>query len=147
MPENYQIHGFVVEDNDLRHFVATYLPTNELYVMTVEVTYSSSASSNLDYKFVVSQQKKIPKTMVLQPELLVKSIDSDSLPGSSTKGKRILLAGTSVSSPPHIFFAIYNTLYNVTEFLWEQSDNDTHREIVKAVEIDKNNNQGIIIST
>ena len=84
----------------------------------------------------------IPKTVALQPDIQVKSMDSEALPDSTAKGKRILISGTTVSTPEHAFLCIFNTLYNVTEFLWEQSADDITRERVKSVEVDANNAQG-----
>ncbi len=68
------------------------------------------------------------------------------MPDTSDKGKRVFIAGTTVSTPEHVFFAIYNTLYNVTEFVWEQPAADTIREISRAVEVDPNNHQVLLIT-
>ena len=82
------------------------------------------------------QKKKIPKTVMLMDQLYIKAVDFGP---SGSNGKRIVICGTGIGPPTHIFFAVYNTYQNVTEFLWEGKT--TTPEISRNVEIDVNNDQ------
>lgn len=82
------------------------------------------------------QTKKIPKSVTLMDQLHIKTVDFGPIGGN---GKRIVICGTGIGPPTHIFFAVFNTYYNVTEFLWETQTSIP--EICRSVEIDVNNNQ------
>ncbi len=38
--KDYQVHGFLVDNDDLKQVLVTHIPTNGLYVFTVKVVYS-----------------------------------------------------------------------------------------------------------
>jgi hypothetical protein len=76
----------------------------------------------------------------------VKAIDFEALPGQLS-GKRLLIAGTSAATATkaeNIFFAVYNTHYNVTEYIWE--DALPGREILRNVEVSPTQSQSTISS-
>lgn len=95
----------------------------------------------MDYRYLITQQKKIPKTLMLNPEIYIKWISFiDSL---GNVGYRIAIGGTAAptaTTQEHIFFALFNTVYNITEYLYEETSNVP--EICRNIEIDENNNQG-----
>ena len=82
------------------------------------------------------QKKKIPKTVQLMDLLYIKTVDFGPI---GEGGKRIVICGTGIGPPSHIFFAVFNTYHNVTEFLWEAPT--TVKELSRNVEIDVNNEQ------
>jgi hypothetical protein len=62
---------------------------------------------------------------------------------SGNTGYRILIAGTTLATAPnpeHVFFAVFNTVYNITEYVFQENTNV--KEICRSIEIDTNNNQG-----
>jgi len=104
----------------------------------------NSMPSNIDYRYFIKERKKIPKSVQLSPEIFVKSIDVGPLPTLTNTGKRIILCGTTNTTVPTVFIAIFNTLNNMTEYLYQGDSNI--QEVCKGIEIDKNNNQILIIT-
>ncbi len=77
----------------------------------------------------------MPKSVRLENEVFVKSVDFE-LPPGTVVGKRLVIAGTGTAtdtSGSRIFFAVFNTYYNVTEFRWEEPY--SRPEVCRAVEI------------
>lgn len=95
-----------------------------------------SVPSNINYAYYVMEKKKIPKTVQLMDLLYVKTVDYGPM---GADGKRIVICGTGIGPPSHIFFAVFNTYFNVTEFLWEAAT--PNKEISRSLEIDINNGQ------
>lgn len=95
---------------------------------------------NLDYKYTVKSRKRMPTSARLSKEIVVKVTDF----GSGSDGKRILVAGTAQTVPAHPFLAIFNTRYNITEFVWDESA--TIQETLRGIDIDLGNDQGAIFS-
>lgn len=85
----------------------------------------------------MKERKRIPKTVVLNPEVYIESAKT------FTKGYQIAIAGTAASTAdrgPHVFLAVFNTYYNVTEFLWE--DPSEYPEACRGVKFAKNSPHG-----
>lgn len=97
--------------------------------------------------YVVKERKKIPKTVILRPEIFVQYTDFFGKDGSKL-GLRIVIAGTGINTTEHhehIFFAVFNTYQNATEYLWEEVYNAP--EICKGIEIAKTSNHCIFFNT
>ncbi len=99
----------------------------------------NSVPSNIDYRYYVKEQNKIPKTARLRPEIYIKAVDAAKAPA-----KRILVCGTTDSATPGFFFAVYNTLYNITEYLLENPS--ASPEVCRGLKLDPNNNQVLLIT-
>ena len=106
--------------------------SNDIYILTV------------DSKYTIKEKKKIPKSVILNNNVQVKSWNFEEVYGT-TLGKRILIGGTAVNSTHSwIFFALFNTYYNITEMIQEEPF--SAKEVLRAMEFDNKNNQFIIIS-
>ena len=86
----------------------------------------------------------MPKTVKLQPHVIVKSLDAEALPGSTVTGKRIVMCGTTDEDTPRIYIAIYNSVYNVTEYVYQEPSDVPEK--CRAIEIDPYNGQILFIS-
>ena len=87
--------------------------------------------------YYIKETKKIPKTVKLENEVYVRWANFE-LPLGTVVGKRLVIAGTGTASTANysrIFFAVFNTYYNMTEFLWEEPY--SRPEVCRAVEIAK----------
>ncbi len=87
----------------------------------------------------MKERKRVPKTVTLAPEVYVKSTPA-------TNGLQIVIAGTGLKAAAHeshIFFAVYNTYYNTTEFLSEEAYK--YPEVVRGVEIAENSPHCIVL--
>ena len=85
--------------------------------------------------YYIKEMKLIPKKSTLESLIYVKWVNFE-LPLGKVVGKRVVIAGTAKATAgkfSHIFFAVFNTYYNVTEFVWEEPH--TSPEICRAVEI------------
>ena len=95
----------------------------------------------MNFQYVVQQKKRIPIASLLLNEIYVKQISFEQ-PIGTVLGKRIVIAatGTTPSSPhPHPVVGVFNTYYNLTEFLWEEASGVP--EVTKGVEVDIINEQ------
>ena len=106
---------------------------------------------SLDYRYYVKAKSRVPKSVSLLDEIYVKTINytkrlvscpQDGKNNETVVGKRIVIAGTGEargSRPEHIFFAVFNTVLNVTEYLHEESSKV--RELSRGLEVDAINEQ------
>ena len=78
--------------------------------------------------------------------IIVKNIEAPQTSSSLVTGKRILICGTTKTNK--LFFAIYNTAYNITEYLREEAHESSAvlKEVCKDIEIDLNTGYVIILS-
>jgi len=90
---------------------------------------------DVDYQYYVEEKKKVLKSYKLQENLIIKSFDYDNI------GKRIVICGTTEKNT--LFFAIYNTAYNLIEYLHEDFE---PKEICKAIEVNTNTRHIIILT-
>ena len=88
---------------------------------------------NQDYKYSVKERKRIPTSKRLGDEMTIKFADFE------TNGRRIFILGTVETSPSHVFLAIFNTRYNLTEFVWDEESAVNERG--RGLEIDTGNDQ------
>ena len=96
--------------------------------------------SPIDYRFYIVERKRVSKNVKLNPKVYVTSLNSVPLPGT-TGGKHIIIGGTVATNPESVFLAVFNTQYNITEYIWEEPSDV--REIFKGIQYDKLNDQSI----
>ena len=94
----------------------------------------------------MEEQKKVPKDSKLLSDIIVKSSDALRTSSSLTSGKRIFMCGTTESNG--IFFAIYNTVFNLTEYAYEDptADSSIKGEVCKDIHVNLNTGHLLIVS-
>lgn len=92
----------------------------------------------------------MPKNTLLESDIVVKSMPAARTPSSLVHGKRIVICATNkrtVSDGTEhkgIFFSIYNTVFNLTEYVFEDYLADS--EVFKDVQINQQTNFIALIS-
>lgn len=107
------------------------------------MTFEFSSNSGVDYQYYMEEKKKVPKNDQLGESLIVKSVDFTS--NANIHGKRIVICGAT--DKDKLFFAIYNTAYNLTEYLHEDGTTGSsgEKESCKSVEINENTGHLLIL--
>lgn len=94
----------------------------------------------------MKEKKRIPKDSILNSDIIVKYTEATRTSSSLTCGKRIFICGSTKKNS--LFFAIYNTVFNITEYVYEdllQEDNIIS-ESCKDIHINTDTGHLIIVS-
>lgn len=93
----------------------------------------------------MEEQKKVPKDSKLRSDIIVKITDASRTSSSLTYGKRIYICGTTEKNS--LFFAIYNTVFNLTEYVYEDlKDNSVSSESCKDIHINADTGHLLIVT-
>lgn len=98
----------------------------------------------MDYQYYIESEKRVPKDSKLNNNIIVKSGEAAKTSSSLINGKRIYICGTTENSK--VFFAIYNTVYNLTEYVYDADADDTDKEVCKDIHVDESTGHFLIIT-
>ena len=110
-----------------------------------------STPVNVDYQYYIAEKKRIPKTTEIEYDVIIKEGLATRTSSSLGYGERLFICATNKyydsNNIEHtgIFFAIHNTIYNLTEYIFE--DRLSADEIFKDIQINENVGYVAIIST
>jgi len=99
----------------------------------------------VDFQYYTEEKKRIPKNSRLNSDIIVKYTEATRTASSLTHGKRIFICGTTENNS--LFFAIYNTVFNITEYVYEDPlEENILTESCKDIHINLDTGHLIIVS-